>query len=148
MLMIIRDIMNINAIKIMAGASMAEAADLAAASNASGLFVVDEQNNFIGVLSEGDMMAKTLPDIAELMDSSGGIRDSQDIFSEKGRQLGKSSIDEHLVRNVLTLDPDDPVIKAATTMAMKKMRRLPVVKDGKLLGTISRGDICKAVLTT
>jgi CBS domain-containing protein len=52
-----------------------------------------------------------------------------------------------LVRDALTLDPDDPVIKAATTMAMKKMRRLQVVKDGKLLGPISRGDICKAVLS-
>ena len=72
----IRDIMNINSIRILSGASMAEAAELAAMFNASGLFVVDEENNFLGVLSEGDMMAKTLPDMTELMDSSGGIRDS------------------------------------------------------------------------
>ncbi len=46
----------------------------------------------------------------------------------------------------MTLDPNDEILKAASTMAMKKMRRLPVVKNGKLVGMVSRGDICKAVL--
>ncbi len=143
--MIIHDVMNINSIKILSGATMAEAADLAAMSNASGLFVVDGDNNFIGVLSEGDMMKKTLPDIAEIMSSPGGLEDSGYLFNEKGSQLARDVIDDHLVKEVVTLSPDDPLIKAATTMALKKMRRLPVVKDGKLVGTISRGDICKTV---
>ena len=142
----VRDIMNINSIRILSGATMAEAADLAAMSDASDLFVVDEDNKFIGVLSEGDMIAKTLPDITELMGSSGGIRDSQDIFSEKGGRLGREAVDPHMIKNPITLGPDDQLIKAAATMAKNKIRRLPVVKDGKLLGTISRGDICKAVL--
>lgn len=142
----VRDIMNINSTRILSGASMAEAAELVAISDASDLFVVDEDNNFIGVLSEGNMIAETLPDITELMASSGGIRDSQDIFSEKGKRLGREAVDPHMIKNPITLSPDDQLIKAATTMAKNKIRRLPVVKDGKLLGTISRGDICKAVL--
>ena len=43
----IRDIMNINAIRILSGSTMAKAAELAALSNASGLFVVDDEDNFI-----------------------------------------------------------------------------------------------------
>ena len=143
----IRDIMNINSIRITSGSTMAEAAELAAMSNASGLFVVDGDNNFICVLSEGDMMAMVIPDISEIMASSGGIQDSQEIFTKKGAQLGRDKIDDHMVKTAITIDPDDTILKAASTMAIKKMRRLPVVKDGKLLGTISRGDICKAVFT-
>ena len=127
---------------------MAEAAELAAISNASGLFVVNDDNDFIGVLSEGDMMAKALPDIAEIMASSGGIQDSQEIFSVKGADLSREHVKKYLVESVITIDPDDNVLKAASTMAMKKMRRLPVVKNGKLVGTISRGDICKAIMAT
>lgn len=141
----IREILNINSIRITSGSTMAEAAELAAMSNASGLFVVDDENNFIGVLSEGDMMAKVLPDISEIMASSGGIQDSHEIFTKKGAKLGREKVDDHLVKVAITIDPDDNVLKAASTMAIKKMRRLPVVKNGKLLGTISRGDICKAV---
>jgi len=142
----VRDIMSINAIRILSGATMAEAAELAAISNASGLFVVDDENTFIGVLSEGDMMNLVLPEMHEIMDRDGDVRDSYDIFQEKGIKLGSELIDNHLIPDSITLKPEDPMLKAATTMAVKKMRRLPVVKNGKLVGTVSRGDICRAVL--
>ena len=142
----VRDIMSFNTIRILSGSTMAKAAELAAISNASGLFVVDEENNFIGVLSEGDMMKATLPEMSEVMDGGGDLREAYDIFSEKGRKLGAEPIDNHLIPNPITLRPEDPLLKAATTMAVNKMRRLPVVKNGKLVGTVSRGDICKAVL--
>ncbi len=142
----IRDIMNINAIRILSGSTMAKAAELAAVSNASGLFVVDEEDNFIGVLSEGDMMKAILPEMSEVMAVGRNLRETYKISSEKGVKLGSELIDNHLIPNPITLKPEDPLLKAATTMAVKKMRRLPVVKNGKLVGTVSRGDICKAVL--
>ena len=142
----VRDIMSINAVRIFSGATLAQAAELAAMSNASGLFVVDEENTFIGVLSEGDMMVKVLPEMSEVMERGGNFRDSYDIFTENGARLATNAIDAHLIADPLILDPDDEIMRAASTMAMKKMRRLPVVKNGKLVGTVSRGDICKAVL--
>ena len=57
----VQDIMSINAIRIMQGATLAEAAELAAISNASGMVVVDSENNFKGVLSESDLIEVLLP---------------------------------------------------------------------------------------
>ena len=141
----VRNIMSINAIRILDGATMAEAAELAAMFNASGLFVVDHDNSFIGVLSEGDMMALLLPEMREIMERDGDVRDSFDIFQEKGAKLAREPIKDHLIANPISLDPDDLVLKAAATMSMKKMRRLPVVANKKLVGTVSRGDICRAI---
>ncbi len=45
--------------------------------------MVDDENNFIGELSGGDMMQKTLPDMAEIMASPSGLEDSGFLFSEK-----------------------------------------------------------------
>ena len=60
------------------------------------------------------------------MASSGGIQDSHEIFTKKGAQLGREKIDDHMVKTAITIDPNDNVLKAASTMSIKKMRRLPV----------------------
>lgn len=142
----VREIMSINAIKIMKGSTLAEAAELAAISNASGLVVVDSENNFIGVLSECDLMDVVMPKMNEIISSGGELKTSFDLFEEKGKELAKEPIDGYLIENPISVEPDDELLGVAATMTMQKTRRLPVVADGKLVGTISRGDICKAVL--
>lgn len=142
----VREIMSINAVRIMKGSTLAEAAELAAMSNASGLVVVDSENNFIGVLSECDLMDAVIPKMSEIIRSGGELKSSHDLFEEKGKDLAKESIDGYLIENPITIKPDDEVLNVAATMAIQKMRRLPVVADGKLVGTVSRGDVCKAVL--
>ncbi len=66
----VRDIMNINVIRILSGATMAEAAELAAMTNYSVLFVVDNENNFIGVLSTSDISCPTSPRLWPAMAAS------------------------------------------------------------------------------
>jgi predicted transcriptional regulator len=45
------------------------------------------------------------------------------------------------------LAPEDEVHKAAATMAAKQIRRLPVIENDKLVGTVSRADVCRAVVS-
>ena len=45
-------------------------------------------------------------------------------------------------------DPDDHIARAATVLLDKQIRLLPVVKDGKLVGTVSRADLCRAIVGT
>ncbi|MBA2655673.1 MAG: CBS domain-containing protein [Tatlockia sp.] len=46
-----------------------------------------------------------------------------------------------------TLDPDDELLQASVVLITKNIRRLSVLKNKKLIGTLSRTDICKALLT-
>ena len=43
-------------------------------------------------------------------------------------------------------DPDDHVAKVATVLLEKGIGRLPVLQDGRLVGTVSRADICQAIV--
>ena len=142
----IREMMNINPTRIRLGSSVREAADLFAYSNASDLVVVDAHNSLAGVLSEGDVIRAMLPQLSEVMAAGGTLADSYDLFEEKGAALGGQPIDAYVIRNPIVLSPNDEVHKAAGIMAAKQIRRLPVVENGKLVGTVSRADVCRAVL--
>jgi CBS domain-containing protein len=46
------------------------------------------------------------------------------------------------------LDPEHHVAQAAAILLDKSIRLLPVVSDGKLVGTVSRADVCRAIVGT
>lgn len=94
----------------------------------SGGPVVNDQNELVGVISEGDC----LKEVAK------GKYHNMPIFS--------GLVDEHMAKNVVTVDPDMNIFEAANLFLEKRLRRFPVVKDGKLIGQISQKDIMKAVL--
>ena len=63
-----------------------------------------------------------------------------------GHEKAVHPIDEVVIRKPIVVSSSSDVVKAAATMAAEKINRLPVVDDGKLVGTISRADIIHAVL--
>lgn len=143
----ISEIMNVSALRIRRTATMHEAADLVASSQVSDLMVVEDDGTFVGVLSEGDLIRAVLPQYDEIVAEGGSLKGAFEIFVQKGRAKAQASIEPLIIRNALSMSPNDPVLRAATTMIQKQIRRLPVVDKGKLVGTVSRGDICHALLT-
>ncbi len=144
--MLIRDIMSYNATRIGVDSTMQRAAEIVALSQASDLMVVDDDNNFVGVLSEGDLIRAVLPKFEEMMLSGGSLAEAFDLFIDNGRELAVAPIEPLVIRDPISLTPRDKALKAATIMVSKQIRRLPVVDAGKLIGTVSRADVCRAVL--
>ena len=94
----------------------------------SGGPVVNDKNELVGVISEGDCLKEVVK----------GKYDNMPIFS--------GHVEEHMARNVVTVDPDLNIFEAAKMFLEKRLRRFPVVADGKLIGQISQKDVMKAVL--
>jgi CBS domain-containing protein len=51
-----------------------------------------------------------------------------------------------VIKNAIVVKPSDDLLTAAGIMVKKQIRRLPVVDNGQLVGTVSRTDVCRAVL--
>jgi CBS domain-containing protein len=56
-------------------------------------------------------------------------------------------VSEYMTPDVTTLAPDTSILEAADLFSRSPLRHFPVMKDGKLVGVISRVDILKALLS-
>ena len=144
----IKDVMRVRTARIRQDSDIRHAAEIVALSGVSDLMVVDDEDKFIGVISEGDILRTALPDIDEILDEGGTLDDAFQIFLDKGKQLAELPIAPLIIREPIVLDPENHVAQAATILVDKQIRLLPVVQDSKLVGTISRADVCRAVVGT
>jgi len=144
----VKNFMTVRTARIRHDSNIQHAAEIVALSRVSDLMVVDDQDNFRGVLSEGDILRTALPDIDEILEEGGSLDDAFEIFLRKGRELSELPIAPLIIEDPIIVSPDDHVAKAATALLDKQIRLLPVVQDSKLVGTISRADVCRAVVGT
>ena len=142
----VKDVMATRTVRIQDNADMYRAAEVVALSRVSDLMVVGENDKFIGVLSEGDILRAALPDMDEIAAEGGSLDTAFEIFLKKGKDLSNLSILPFVNTEPIVLDPQDHVAKAATVMIDQNIRLLPVIKDGKLVGSISRADVCQSVV--
>ncbi len=142
----IGDVMNKKPTHIVNTSTFRQAASLVSDLQVSDLMVVDDDGMFLGVLSEGDLIRSTLPGYDDLMRDGTSLKGAWKVFLEKGQELANNPIHELIIGAPVTFSSSDELLKAASTMINKQIRVLPVIDDGKLVGTISRGDLCKAVL--
>jgi CBS domain-containing protein len=109
----------------------------------SGMPVVDNDNNIVGMISEKDILWGMFPDLQDVMGGVGTVdfeqleRDYHDVQSQKVSRL--------MTTRIYTVEPGWPVLKAASMMFRHRIRRIPVAVGGKLIGIVSVGDVHKAI---
>ncbi len=106
----------------------------------SGVPVVDGKGRLAGVISERDILEAMYPDQPELR-----LRRPRLRLGKGVREISAIRAREIMVRDVVTAPPDADVLRLASLMAIKKIRRIPIVKEGRLVGIVSQGDVYRAI---
>lgn len=101
-----------------------EALSLLAKHRVSGLPVINSEQNVIGILSEKDVLKILL-----------------DAHPEK-----KKIVEDYMSTEVTTFCEDDSAVDVCKFFMKNHMRRVPIVRDGKLVGIASRRDIVSLIL--
>jgi CBS domain-containing protein len=140
-----QDIMTRRVVTITPETTVADAARVMLDRRISGVPVVDETGAVVGLVTEGDLLRRAetgtdrrrSPWLALLL---GPGRLARDYVQEHGRRCG-----EVMTRKVITVTPDTLVAEVVHAMERHGIKRLPVLKDGRLVGIISRANLLKAL---
>ncbi|MCC7449226.1 MAG: CBS domain-containing protein [Anaerolineae bacterium] len=105
--------------------SLYEASQILTSKNIGALVVVDDSNAPVGILSERDIVRQ---------------------LAREPEAVGSLTVDSVMTRDVTVAIPDDDVAYLTNTMTHQRIRHLPVLDDGRLVGIVSIGDVVKAQL--
>ena len=77
-----------------------------------------------------------------------GIFTERDVLRLAGEnsELQELRIGDVMTRRVLTVSPDDDILAAGALMADRRIRHLPVVQDGMVMGIVGLRDVTRSLL--
>ncbi|MCX5781341.1 MAG: CBS domain-containing protein [Elusimicrobia bacterium] len=118
-----RDIMTKNVITISPDKTLDEAIKILVDNKISGMPVCDDKKKVLGMISEKDVL--------------------NFIFSGNTKT---TTVGEAMSKEIISFNSDTDIDKLSLVMSEKKIRRVPIIDDGVLVGIVSRRSIIKIVL--
>lgn len=141
-----QDIMTRDTITVTPSTGVREAARLMVGHGISGLPVVDEHGEVVGIVSEGDLIVRQRPR-PRLSWWQLFLDDGEHLAREYTKAVGLTC-GEVMAREVITVAPETPIESIAALLEARRIRRVPVVHGRRLVGIVSRGDLVKMLAAT
>ena len=142
------DVMTSEVITVDENASVTAVAKLLAERGISAVPVVNNENRVIGMVSEGDLLHRT---------ETGTERRRSwwlEMFASTNQLAGdyikshSGSVKDVMTRDVLSVSETTPVADIAILLETNRIKRVPVLRDGKLVGIVSRANLVRELAMT
>ena len=133
----VRDVMTDQPRTVLAETPLKEAARTMVRAGLGALPVIDDERRVVGMVSEREVIRHLLttqvfsgPDVRSSLSPLSGPRTVRDVMS----------------RQVMCVAPEQPIAEVASLMSNKDVDRVPVVREGQLVGFLTRGDIVRKLI--
>jgi CBS domain-containing protein len=134
-------------VSISPDASILVAADLMLKHHISGLPVIDNHAKLVGIITEGDFLRRaeidTEPKRSSWLDA---LRGTSDATAEYVHSHGLS-VKDVMTANPITVKEGTPLDEAVHLMENRNIKRLPVLRDGNIVGILSRANLVRALVS-
>jgi len=142
------DVMVRDVVTVRSDTEVVDAIKLLAEHDVSALPVLDKDRNLIGMLSEADLIhraeigtEKHRPWWLEAV--TGATTLAEEFAKSHGKKVG-----EVMTTGVISVSEETSLSEIAALFERKRIKRVPVVKDGKLIGIVSRSNLIQALAST
>ncbi|HHV17032.1 MAG TPA: CBS domain-containing protein [Gelria sp.] len=147
--MLAREIMSRDVITVSPEEKVDKATRILLDNKISGLPVVDADYHVVGIITEKDLIVKAselkVPFYITLFDSIIFL-DNPIRFNNDVKKYIASQVKNAMTRKVFVVEEDTPVTEVVEIMQKRAINRVPVVRNDKLVGIITRNDILKTLV--
>jgi len=130
------DVMVSAVISVRPNARVEEVASILFANRISAVPVIDEQGELLGIVSEGDLMRRA---------EAGTDRSRSWWLGAEYVKSHSHKVCDVMTRSVITATPETSLSEIATLLERNRIKRVPIVQNGKVVGIVSRANLLQAL---
>jgi len=143
----VKDLMRKNFVTVQQNATIKEVNQLIHRLNVEYILVNDDEDKLVGIITYSDLFRHLIPSYSDFL-----VHEDKNILFPKNiekrtLELIAKPVIEIMTREPETVRPSLPLIEAGALMLAQKVKQLPVVEDGHLLGVIRYTDITWGLMT-
>jgi CBS domain-containing protein len=141
------DVMVADVITVKAGATVQDVAKLLFTNRISAVPVVDETGKLLGMVSEGDLLRRSEIGTEHQRPWWLKLLMGREILAGEYVRECSRSVADVMTRQVISAAPDTPIADIATLLERHRIKRVPIIRDGKVVGVVSRANLIQAIAT-
>ena len=144
--MLAKDIMTVDVVTVAPDTPVSEVAATFLDRRISAVPVSSDGKSVIGIVSEGDLMRRPEADTDQRNPSwwLTVLSDGSELASDFKKTHGQTAADV-MTKNAIVIDEQMPVAEIAEILEKNHIKRVPVMRDGALIGIVSRANLLRAL---
>jgi CBS domain-containing protein len=142
------DVMVSTVISVRPNARVEEVAGTLLANRISAVPVINEEGELLGIVSEGDLMRRAEAGTERRRSWWLEQLTGKQVLAAEYVRSHSHKVTDVMTCSVITATPDTPLGEIATLLEKNRIKRVPIVQNGKVVGIVSRANLLQALAST
>jgi len=140
-----RDVMTKRVLSVTLDTSVRQAATHLVENGISAAPVLDARGNLVGLVSEGDLFRRAETGTAKRRSWWLALLSSNEVEARDFTKANALQVKDVMTRGVVTVSEETEISEIADLLERRQIKRVPVVKDGRVVGIVSRANLVRAL---
>jgi CBS domain-containing protein len=143
-----KDLMTTDVVTVRPEETIRHVAETLLRHRISALPVINQEGELVGIVSEGDLMRRVEMGTERPRSWWLDLIATPEARASEYVKSHASRVQDVMTNDVITVDEDAPVSRIAALLEENRIKRVPVTKEGRIIGIVSRADLLRGIAAT